>query len=97
MQEHLYSVWDSKAEEFLPPFFAKTDGLAIRSFQEAINNQEHMFAKYPEDYTLFKLGSWFTTDGKLLNKDANISLGSAFQYLEAADYKAEIRGIAGGE
>ncbi len=63
MQFHIFSVFDEKAEAFLPPFFLPTVGMAVRSFSECVNDREHMFGKHPSDYTLFELGSFDDSSG----------------------------------
>lgn len=80
--ENIYSVYDSKAEAFLPPFFAKTDGLAVRMFSAAANDQEHNFWRYAEDYTLFQIGTWDQTTGTLYASEANRTLGQALLFRE---------------
>ncbi len=55
---HLYTVYDQKAEAYLPPFTAQTIGVAIRMFDEMVNTKDHSFNKYPEDFTLFALGEY---------------------------------------
>lgn len=54
----IFSVYDSKAKAFLPPFFMVNSMVARRSFGEAANDANHQFCKHPEDYTLFKIGTW---------------------------------------
>lgn len=54
----IYSVYDSKAEAFLMPFFSQTQGVAVRSFISAIAEEGNPFRKFAEDYTLFELGEW---------------------------------------
>lgn len=54
----MYSVYDSKAVAFLPPFFMHTDNVAKRTFSDCANDVNHMFSKHPEDYTLFCLGTF---------------------------------------
>jgi len=53
----MFSVFDSKAEAFLPPMFFPTRGVAIRAFSQACGDDNHDFCKYPDDYSLFELGS----------------------------------------
>lgn len=78
--ENIYSVYDSKAEAFLKPFFAAADGLAIRMFQQAANDLEHDFSKWAEDYTLFNLGKWDPKNGTLFAAKINNSLGTALLF-----------------
>ena len=79
----IYAVYDSKAEAFLPPFFQDTDGLAIRAFTQAANDQDHNFGKWAEDYTLFQIGEWDPNTGTLFAAQGNRSLGTALTFVEA--------------
>lgn len=64
MMFKVFTVYDSKAECYLPPIYVKSKGEVIRSIGELANNPEHNFGKYPEDYTLFEVGSWNDNDCK---------------------------------
>ena len=76
----VFSVYDSKAEAYGRPFFLTSDGLAMRAFMEAVQSQEHDFAKWPADYTLFRIGSYDEHSGKLAGLDAFVSLGTGVEY-----------------
>lgn len=52
----LYSIWDSKAEEFAPPFVAKNDKMACRMYLMSIKN-----IPYSDDMKLYCLG-WYEPD-----------------------------------
>lgn len=52
----LYSYYDKQAETFSQPIVQHTDGLAIRNFQEAVNNPDMVFSKFPDDFELYYLG-----------------------------------------
>jgi len=54
----VFSVYDSKANAFLQPFFAVSRGVAERSFFAAVMDQGHDFNRFAEDYTLFELGEF---------------------------------------
>jgi len=54
----IYSVFDSKAEAYLMPFFSQTQGTAVRSFISAVAEEGNLFRRFAEDYTLFELGEW---------------------------------------
>ena len=73
----LFSVYDQKAAAFLDPFVAPTIDFAIREFRTAVNSPKHQFARYPEDYVLFKLGEFDPDTGLVLPEAApvNISIG----------------------
>lgn len=49
----IYSIWDSKAEEFAPPFVAKNDAMASRMFLQSIKN-----IPYADDMVLYCLGNY---------------------------------------
>lgn len=53
------SVYDSKAEGFLPPFFMRNAAMAVRAFEAMCRDQGSDFARFPEDYALLELG-WFS-------------------------------------
>lgn len=61
----MFSVRDSKAAAFLPPFFAPTVGVATRMFASAARDASHDFHRYAEDYTLFQVGEFDEQTGKV--------------------------------
>lgn len=58
-----FSVHDKAAGAFLPMFFARTKGEAIRSFSLAVSDAKHQFAVTKGDYTLYLLGSFDDLSG----------------------------------
>lgn len=56
MRKFVFSVFDSKAEFFMQPFFAVTQAVAIREFSTICRDGTHLFGLHPEDFTLFELG-----------------------------------------
>ncbi|QGH72128.1 MAG: DNA binding protein [Microviridae sp. ctjWc39] len=52
----VFTIYDSKAEAYLQPFFLKNKGEAIRALTDIVAKPDHNFCKYPEDFTLFELG-----------------------------------------
>lgn len=79
-QQQMYTVYDSKAETYLPPFFVPARGLAIRAFEDCVNSDDHHFGKHPADYTLFFLGSFDTDTGTFVIKDKS-SVGNGVEFL----------------
>lgn len=63
----VYSVYDSKADSFSQPMVRVNDNVAIRDFGLVVNDvrQDNAVAVHPEDYTLFCVGEWNGSDGKL--------------------------------
>lgn len=58
MTQHVFSVYDSKADAYLAPFTANTYGLAERMFVDLVCNEGHQFNRHPEDYTLYQIGQF---------------------------------------
>ena len=56
MKHKCFSIFDSAAEAYLPPFVLPTEGMAIRVFTDCCNSEKHQFGVNPGDYTLFELG-----------------------------------------
>ena len=55
---NLYAVYDSASGVYDGPFPGKADGHVIRSFSDQCLNAEGPMGNHPEDFTLFKVGSW---------------------------------------
>lgn len=74
-----YSVYDSKAEAYLRPFFAPSRGLAIRSFADVVNDKTHEVNKHAADYTLFEIGDFDEATGLFISKTPE-TLGNALTF-----------------
>lgn len=82
MTTELFSVFDSAAKRYLEPFYAPTIEYAIRQFRASINTGDHMFARFPEDYVLFHIGSFDQESGQVVANAAPMSLGVAVTFLD---------------
>lgn len=54
----VYSIYDEKALCYGLPFFQKTDGIAIRLFNDLVNDPDSSLYKHPSDYKLYRIGSF---------------------------------------
>lgn len=63
MKLHVYSVFDKAVGAYLQPFYARSNGEALRSFTEACNNGDSVFSKHALDYTLVRLGEFDDNSG----------------------------------
>lgn len=77
----VFSIYDSKAEAYMQPFFSQNKGTAIRSFADAAQQEEGQFAKHSADYTLFEVGEWDEDTGTMMPAKANINLGTALEHI----------------
>lgn len=76
----LFAIYDSKAEAYLPPFFMKSKGEAIRALSNHVNDPQHNFNKYAADFTLFELGSWDDSTAKFDLLNTPHSLGVLIEF-----------------
>lgn len=58
MNTKIYTIHDSAVGAFLPPFFARSNGEAIRSFQDACNDPKSQFHSHRSDYMLVCIGEY---------------------------------------
>lgn len=77
MKQLIFTVYDQKAHAYTPPFFIHTAEMALRGFGDAVNDppgpNQHAFAKHPEDYSLYCLGSFNDTSAHFeLKKEAEL-------------------------
>lgn len=59
----IFSVYDKAVQAFMPPFYARSKGEAIRSFSEACNDEKHNFNKHAADFSLMQLGEFEDKSG----------------------------------
>lgn len=76
----IFSIYDSKAERHLPPFFMSTKGEAIRAVTDALHDSNHQFCRHSEDYTLFELGEFSDIDAEIRLHEAKVSLGNLLEF-----------------
>ena len=82
MIHKVYSVYDSKVEAYLQPFFFPAKGAAIRAFSEIANDKSSSIGKNPEDFTLFELGSWDDSTAKIEMHSTPVSMGVALEFVK---------------
>lgn len=86
----LYSIYDSKAEQFSPPQVYHNDMLALRGFEAIVNDDKMFIRKYPEDFSLYYVGNLSDTDGHYYIEHCDesripILVGRAVDYVQNVD------------
>jgi len=76
----VYTVFDSKAEAYLQPFFMQSRGQAVRAFTELSNDPQHQFSKYAADFTLFEIGEYDDQSGIISSLSAFVPLGTSLEF-----------------
>ncbi len=77
----LFCIRDSQAEAFMRPWCAQSQGAAIRSFSDMVNEEgkESLITSHPEDFTLFSLGSFDEHTGHMkVHEPQSLGNGSTF-------------------
>lgn len=82
----IFSIHDGAANAYINPFFVPNIGLAKRTFQSCANDHDHMFGKFPQDFTLFELGSWEADTCKFDIFNSPVSHGKAIEYVLPEDH-----------
>lgn len=78
----IFSIYDSAASYYQPPFACNNKGIALREFSDACNNKETFLAKHPADYTLFLLGTFDDITGEFVLEKTPIRLGTAIEFVK---------------
>lgn len=65
MKLNAYTIYDVASGIYMRPFFSQADGQAIRGFKDIACDADHEVGKHPEDYTLYRIGSFNDTTGEM--------------------------------
>lgn len=79
----IFTIRDDKAAAYLPPFYARQNGEAIRMFQDSLTNSQTNFSKWPADFVLFELGEYNEETGVITPLDAPKALGNGLDFKPA--------------
>lgn len=75
MIHKIYTVYDSKIEAYLPPFFMQSHAAAIRALSDTMRDDKHPFSMHPEDYTFYYLGEFDDNNCHYELEKTPVSLG----------------------
>ena len=89
----MFTVYDSKAEAYLPPIFFKTAGEALRVFADTCNDKNHQFNKHPGDFTLFAIGDFDDGNATLALLPTPTPLAKAVEYVQSLTEGAQINAL----
>lgn len=63
MKLHAFSIFDKGAASYLPVFFVRARGEAIRHFQDAVNDGKSPMFNHPQDFELYSMFTFEDGDG----------------------------------
>lgn len=85
----LLAVYDLKLGAYLgAPLGAPTRGVGERDFENAVNDPNSMFYRYPEDYELHEVGTMDVVTGVITNSEPRPVV-----YGRASDWKRKEGGV----
>lgn len=58
MKYHMFSVYDRAVMAYLPPFYLRSVGEAMRMMEDTTADPEHRFSQHPADFRLVRLGTF---------------------------------------
>lgn len=58
MRLNVYVIFDTASGSTRPPFFLQADGEANRLFLDLATNQDSDIGKHPEDYSIYRIGTY---------------------------------------
>lgn len=74
----VFAVRDRAVDSFGQPIFATSEGGVIRSFRDEIANPESPFSKHPDDYDLYRIGTYDQESGALVGCDpVQVAIGKS--------------------
>ncbi len=69
---NIYAIYDSKIESYGTPVFIPNDRVAQRSVEDLVREGTHDAVKYPEDFSLFRLGRYCDQSGTIEPLDSPV-------------------------
>jgi hypothetical protein len=69
MQHLILTVKDTKIDAYLKPFYVHSEEHALRDMTTIANTPEHPIGKNVEDYSLYLIGTYEDTTGKIISLD----------------------------
>lgn len=85
MKTNLYVIYDSKSELYNTPFALLNDEVAMRSAQQLLADPHSDIAKNPEDYSLFKIGTYDDANAIILELEKGMEVICRFHQLKAPE------------
>ncbi len=65
MKLNAYTIYDEASGVYMRPFFSQADGQATRGFKDIATDADHEVGKHPEDYTLYRIGTFNDGTGEI--------------------------------
>lgn len=77
------AVYDQKAESYGRPIIEQTVGAAIRAFEHETTQGDNPLGKFPQDFSLWQIGTYDELKGELKSLAIKVNLANAWEIKEA--------------
>lgn len=64
------SIYDNVAEAYMKPVFFRSEGEALRSWMDIVNDPQSEFSKHPDHYVLVQVGVWDEDEGVMYEESS---------------------------
>nr|QJB19163.1 MAG: nonstructural protein [Microvirus sp.] len=64
----------------MTPFFMRSKGEALRSWQQVANDESTSMCKFPGDFSLFEIGEFDDENAEIKMHDSKMNLGTALEF-----------------
>lgn len=84
MEQHMFVIRDSKSESYTNPTFSRTISEAERQFSLHVNekHQNNLLNQFPEDFDLYKVGTYNPKTGIITELDTPQHIAKAVSLLK---------------
>ena len=72
MRHFLYTIFDTASGRYERPFAGMSDAQAIRSFGDICRDTKHPYGMHPEDYMLYRIGTFDDNTSEVVPEDATV-------------------------
>lgn len=72
MIKKVFTLFDNKAEVYLPPFFENTKGSAIRAIQDGMRAEGSMLSSHKKDLCLVHIGLYDDNIGEIKSVEKEV-------------------------
>lgn len=86
----IFTIYDSKAQAYLQPFFSLNAETAQREFTKAVNGEGN-FSQFAEDYSLHLLGLFDQEEGTFTIETAPVHICNAITLKHRPEFPRDIR------
>lgn len=90
MIHKIFTIHDAAAGAYLAPFFLHAEAMAIRTFSDCINDDNHQFGRHPKDYNILCLGEFDDNAGTFEIYQTPKPLGNGLSFVQTESNPSQL-------